>query len=905
MPFPAPSSSLGRTMSRLLALFVALLPSAMSIADEPVDYHREVKPILQARCYACHGPLKQESALRVDTAAAMRGGGDSDAALVPGKSAASLLIERVTAADADERMPAEGEALTAAEIAILRRWIDQGAVAANDRPAPSPKDHWAFQPPMRPPIPSFKNHKAASHPIDAFLFAKLENAGLTALPPADRHTLLRRVYLDLIGLPPNRKQQQAFLDDPSASAFQTVVDELLASPHYGERWGRHWMDVWRYSDWSGYKNEIRDSQRHIWRWRDWIVESLNADKGYDRMLLDVLDADDLAPADRDALRATGFLARNWYKFNRNVWLDNTVEHTAKAFLGLTFNCARCHDHKYDPISHQNYYHLRAFFEPHEIRTDAIAGEPDLMKDGLPRAYDAKIDAPTYLFQRGNEKHPDKNNPLAPQLPAVFAAELQIEKIDLPPLAFYPALHEDMRRAALEAARAKEKSARESLEAARQSDDGPDKQAAVGLAELKLAAATAELASLAARTDAELAKYGLAIDATTAESPVKSLALGAANAQRAAAVGNAELSVFQAEQALAKLRASDKPDEKKTKDAIAKAEKSLADARKRLDAAREAQKKTDSKYEPLGPQLPKVSSGRRAALARWIIDRDNPLTARVAVNHIWTRHFGRPLVENVFDFGMQSPQPAHVELLDWLAVELMENGWSMKHLHRLIVTSAAYQRTSSAAGASAACSQVDPDNRLLWRMNTRRLEAEAVRDCVLHVAGNLDTKRGGPDIDYQQGLTNRRRSIYFRHAYEKQMKFLELFDAASVSECYRRSQSIIPQQALALGNSTLVQEQSRLLASNIAAEFGEKPSAPDAFVEAAFRTILARRADDDEVAACRDFLDRQTKLLSDQSKLTTFGGGAAAAVKPANDPRQRARENLVQVLMNHTDFVTIR
>jgi hypothetical protein len=245
-----------------------------------------------------------------------------------------------------------------------------------------------FEPVRRPPVPTPRDPAWARNPIDAFLAVEHEKQNLTPRPEAPRAVLLRRVYLDLTGLPPTREELHAFLADTSPDAYEKVVARLLDSPHYGERWGRHWMDVWRYSDWAGYGAEVRESQPHIWRWRDWIIESLNADKGYDRMVQEMLAGDELAPADPDTLRATGFLVRHWYVFNRNTWLDNVVEHTAKAFLGVTLNCARCHDHFYDAIRQEEYYQVRAFFEPYAVRTDRLPGQPDRTRAGLVRAYDA-------------------------------------------------------------------------------------------------------------------------------------------------------------------------------------------------------------------------------------------------------------------------------------------------------------------------------------------------------------------------------------------------------------------------------------------------------------------------------------------------------------------------------------
>src|SRR5262245_31585640 len=322
-------------------------------------------------------------------------------------------------------------------VAIVLIVLPGLAIAGED--TRSSTDHWSFREPSRPAIPHDSAAACSGNPIDAFVHAKHRELGLVSVATCEKRELLRRVYFDLIGLPPTPEQQHSFLDDDSPNAFEAVVDRLLNSPQYGERWGRHWMDVWRYSDWAGYGMEIRQSQRHIWRWRDWIVESLNRDKPYDTMLMEMLAGDEIAPLDPDTVRATGFVARNWFKFNRNVWLDNIVEHTSKAFLGLTINCARCHEHKFDPIEQEDYYRFRAFFEPHNVRTDRLPGQPDAMQDGLPRVFDSEIDPPTYLFIRGDEAQPLKDKPLTPNVPAFLHAEMTPVPVELPSTAYYPGL----------------------------------------------------------------------------------------------------------------------------------------------------------------------------------------------------------------------------------------------------------------------------------------------------------------------------------------------------------------------------------------------------------------------------------------------------------------------------------
>ena len=397
----------------IVAAAIGLAQDATSAP--PVDYAREIKPMLAARCTSCHGAVRQKAGLRLDTAELARRGGDGGPSVVPGKSGESLLILRVTASDGLDRMPPENEGvgLSEREITLLRSWIKQGAKAPPEPTPVDPRKHWAYQPPARATPPPPADATRARNPIDAFLAAGYQARGLRPSPPARKDLWLRRVCLDLIGLPPTHEALQAFLADRSSAAENRVVDRLLADPRHGQRWGRHWMDVWRYSDWYGLGDEIRYSHPHIWRWRDWIVAALNADKGYDRMIEEMLAGDEVAPDDLATVGATGFLVRNWDIFNRNAWLASTVEHTARAFLGVTIQCARCHDHKYDPISQADYYRFRAFFEPYHIRIDRVPGEPDRTKAGLSRAFDDFLDTPTYLFVRGDEAAPDKTRALRP------------------------------------------------------------------------------------------------------------------------------------------------------------------------------------------------------------------------------------------------------------------------------------------------------------------------------------------------------------------------------------------------------------------------------------------------------------------------------------------------------------
>ena len=332
----------GSLFVRACGLAVLTLAHVDSECLAEVDYLKQVKPLLATKCFSCHGALKQQAGMRLDAASLIRKGGDNGPVIQPGKPELSPLFERVTSSDVETRMPphGEGEPLDAEQIAILRSWIKSGAKAPDEAIPTDPRSHWAYQVPLKSAVPDIDRSTWMRNDLDVFISDIHQQRGLIPVPRASKETLLRRVYLDLIGLPPSRAELHAFLKDESPNAFTSVVDDLLQRKGHGERWGRHWMDIWRYSDWAGFGNEMRYSQKHIWRWRDWIIESINNDKGYDQMIAEMLAGDEISPADEDVLRATGFLARNWYKFDRNVWMDDTVQHTAKAFLGLTLNCCR-------------------------------------------------------------------------------------------------------------------------------------------------------------------------------------------------------------------------------------------------------------------------------------------------------------------------------------------------------------------------------------------------------------------------------------------------------------------------------------------------------------------------------------------------------------------------------------
>ncbi|OAI57874.1 hypothetical protein AYO47_07340, partial [Planctomyces sp. SCGC AG-212-M04] len=703
-PLSPPSSPEPRTVDPAFAfkelsvarVCLVVLVGVALLGDGPASaadglYESRIKPLLKEKCFACHGAVKQEAGLRLDAASLILKGSENGAVIVPSKPDEGQLLRRIQSTGEDQMPPkGEGEALTSAEVKLLKTWIEAGAQApAEEEILTDPRQHWTYQRPKQVELPKVANIAWAVNPIDALLAAKHERKGLIPAKPADRALLLRRVTFDLIGLPPTPEEIIAFLADDSPAAYSKVVDRLLESPHYGERWGRHWMDVWRYSDWDGYRAEVRNSQKHIWQWRDWIIESLNADKGYDQMIREMLAADEIAPGDRDSLRATGFLVRNYNKYNRNMWLDSAVEHTSKAFLGVSLACARCHDHKYDPIPQQDYYAFRAIFQPYNVRTDRLPGETDVAKAGLPRIYDEKLDAPTYLFKRGNEKDLDKEHPMKPGVPAALGGTYEITPVELPLAGWFPDLKDYVEQDDVAAA---QKVLETSIAALSKLKDSSADDSKRRVAELKVDSERLKLEALKARWAADRARY-LEGGCGAGEDAV------AARLEREANVAAAELDVLQKQQALdaaeKKEESQPAPAKPATTAAAKKAaamapeklQKDLNDARKKLDEARLALEGEEAKYTPVGAQYGKVSSGRRLALAKWITAAENPLTARVAVNQIWMRHFGTPVVDNVVDFGLNAPRPELVDVLDWLAVELMTGGssgkpWSTKHIHRL-------------------------------------------------------------------------------------------------------------------------------------------------------------------------------------------------------------------------------
>jgi mono/diheme cytochrome c family protein len=951
-----------------------------------------IKPLFESQCVTCHAGAARKSGLDLTARAKLLEGGDHGPGIDLAAPESSALVKRLRHQTAPG-MPFNGPKVSDSTVAAVVEWIRAGApydaeIAAPKQTTAAPVDrsHWAFQKPRRSPPPAARPAGfTPRNPIDQFLAAGWSRLNLVPAPPADRRTLIRRVHIDLTGLPPTLAETRAFVADNSPGAYERAVDRLLESPRHGERWGRHWMDVWRYSDWYGRRDldDHRNSFRHIWRWRDWIIESMNQDKGYDRMILEMLAGDEIAPADPDTLRATGYLARNFHRFNRNVWMQDVVEHVSAGMLGVTMKCARCHDHKYDPIAQEEYYKFRSFFEPYDVRLDRVPGQADTRDDGLARAFDSvprkgtiepyisPIYEKTFRFVRGDETNPDTSREMLPGVPAALGEwDARYEPIRLPAVAHSPDTRDFVQRDLVAAAERDLARHEQAIVNARAwigriraghvpaRADGLDKvqsvlkrrcagcHAAPVKSEFSIANGAAAVrgglvhgAAVVAGDAAAsaLVRYARGEGAHTPMperemEPVLRWIEQAKPQESARAVEEAELRLGRLERIVeakrlavpalrARIAADVAPDDKelakKAREAerrmhVAQAQadvweatqelakgadpdKQAAGAKRKLEAAAAVLGKAADNHTPALEKFREDSTGRRFALARWIAAKENPLTARVAVNHMWLRHFGKALVPTVTNFGRNGAKPLDQALLDWLAVEFMESGWSMKHMHRLMVTSAAYRLASDAPPQKA-----DPDNNHFWRMNPRRMEGEVVRDSALALAGALDPTMGGPEIDERDGMISRRRSVYLRHTPDSQVEFLRLFDQPSPAECYFRTESVVPQQALAVANGLLTQDAARLLARSL-----DTHRDPDGFVRAAFETVVGQPPTADEIKASREFLSQQASILADPARLTKTDAPSESTVAPATDPADRARENLVHALLNHNEFVTVR
>ncbi|MCS7021467.1 MAG: DUF1549 and DUF1553 domain-containing protein [Gemmataceae bacterium] len=718
---------------------------------------------------------------------------------------------------------------------------------------PQDRTHWAFVPPRRAAVPAVPSGWAARNAIDAFIYARLHQAGLQPSPEADKRTLLRRLYFDLLGLPPTPEEADAFLNDPAADAYEKLVDRLLASPHFGERWAQHWLDVVRFAETNGY--ELDGDRPHAWRYRDYVIRSFNADKPYDRFLTEQLAGDELAAGKDPRQTAELWIATGMHRCGpvhivsgnldqemlRQERLTEMVKGVGTAILALTVDCARCHDHKFDPFSMGDYYRLQAFF-------------------AAARHADIDIASP-------EEKEAYKKQ-AAPLQAEIAALRKQVADIDAP------------YRAALSRAK------REKLEPHyRQALDTP--------------------ADKRTPQQKKLAEEAAVLIKVSWEEVVA--ALSPADRERRSAL----------KQRWHELEARLPPPPAQAW-AIRNEEPIPTFILKRGEPHR--------KLVSVVPAFPRVLTATavepksRLDLARWLTRPDHPLTARVIVNRLWQHYFGRGLVPTTDDFGLRGQPPSHPELLDYLAVELVEHGWSLKHIHRLIVTSATYRQSALTTHGR----HTDPDNRLLWRMNRQRLDAEALRDAVLTAAGTLNRALGGPSVRVPlepevyaliftegepDGLwpvtpdprQHTRRSIYLYRKRNVRLPLLEVFDQPdTLNPCAARPVSTFAPQALILMNSPFIREQGMALAALL---FQHCPTDEHQRLQLLFRRCYSRPPTASEQHMALEFLHAQQETLRDRLRARQPIGIDPQQFPPGTDLAQaRAWADLAVVLFNTHEFV---
>jgi len=851
----------GRFWHGLLLMAVLAMHTRQISADE-LFFEAEARRVLKTWCWHCHGEEAEfKGGLDARFVRQLQKGGDSGPAIVPHDPAASLLISRIASGE----MPPGEKKVPAQDLLVLQQWIAAGAKVRSAEPeqaAPGlllteeDRSHWAFQPIVRPPVPFAGQPNAPASPIDAFLLQRLQQHGLHFAEEADRETLLRRLWLDLVGLPPIPAAIDQFSADQSPEAWNTAIEQLLAQPTYGERWARHWLDVAGYADSDGYTE--KDPERPwAWKYRDYVIRSLNADKPWDQFLVEQLAGDELltppyenlTPEQADALTATGFLRMAPDGTSdgsvdqptaRNDVVAETLKTVSTALLGLSVGCAQCHDHRYDPISQVDYYRLRAIFEPAwnlaewrapggrivslwsaETRAAAAAVDQELAETSKKRT--AELDGIVQeTFERELQKLPAERQPLARAARETPKDKRTEEQQQL--IREFPFLNVDRGSVYLYL---------------------PDRLTGFNK---KWDELTAEVKKKRPADDNVMCLTEL-----PGKVPATHLYSRGDHQQPRQQVAPGGLAV------------------------LAESEGAIAED---------------------DPGLP--TTGRRLAWARSLTSGRHPLLARVLMNRVWMLHFGQGLVATPAEFGVKGERPSHPELLDWLASEFMESGWSLKHMHRLILSSQAWRQVSVRRAEHDAA---DPDNRLLGRMNLRRLEAETVRDCMLAVSGQLNAKMSGPpapvspdDVgQYVIAIDTRdsagrptgkvealngedlRRSVYVQVRRSMPLGVLEPFDLPRMApNCERRAVSTTSSQALLMLNNPFVFQQAGKLASRL--REGAQDQAMQ--IETGWRLVFGRRPTSEEQAEATAFLTQGAKAT-----VPATDGTPAAAAEPAVDQLQ--------------------
>jgi Protein of unknown function (DUF1549)/Protein of unknown function (DUF1553)/Planctomycete cytochrome C/Concanavalin A-like lectin/glucanases superfamily len=774
--------------------------SAASPVDEPAQraageqmqfFESKVRPLLADKCFRCHAGRQKKGGLRLDSLRSMLSGGESGPAIVPGKPEESLLVEAVNYESFE--MPPTGQ-LPPTDVQILTAWIAAGAVwpeskipvraghSGSDIFTADELNWWAFQPLRNVQPPVDVADEWVRNPIDAFTHARMSERLLAPAAEADAETLLRRAFFDLIGLPPTPTEVDAFLADDSPNRFEHLIDRLLDSPRYGERWARHWLDLVRYADSDGYRADFyRPSS---WRYRDYVIQSLNDDKPWDRFVQEQLAGDELFPDDPDAFIATGYLRHGIYEYNirdvRGQWniiLNEVTDTTGNVFLGMGMQCARCHDHKFDPILQTDYFALRAFFEPLQWRDDVVTANQDAQNEytkqiskweAATSKLNDQIDDITSSYRR-NARHA-----------AVIKFPADIQTIIAKPKSERSPLEQQL----------KELAWRQVLYEYERLDDkikGDKKE---------------QLLALRKKLSEHDQLKPAPMPTATGAGDISNVAPPTVIPKAGTIVEPGFLTV------MAPPDPNVAPGESKT-------------------------------------------TGRRAALARWITDPNNPLTTRVMVNRIWQYHFGRGLAANSSDFGTLGGPPSHPDLLDWLTREFIGNGMQFKHLHRLIMTSATWRQSASHPRIEES-QQIDPANRYCWRGNTRRLDAEQIRDAILSVTGQLDPTDGGPGVLADVP----RRSIYLRVMRNSRDLLLGAFDLPLFfNSTASRDTTTSPIQSLVMFNSQTMLQHAAALAGSV-----DSASSPSERIANVWQRTLGRRPDSHELNQAMGFLQEHADLI---------------------------------------------
>jgi hypothetical protein len=878
----------GSLRQQCLAWPLVLSIACLGRAQTPpkVSFSKDVAPILTERCMQCHGrePLMAHLDLRTREGALK--GAQHGPVVDPGNAAGSHLYRHLTGQELP-RMPLGGQ-LPDAEIAVIKNWIDSGAEWDNGvtlGPGAGPtgsgekkfsdqqRRYWAFQKVVKPAVPTVKDGDWARNPVDAFIMARLQEKNLRPNPPADKITLLRRATLDLIGLPPTPEEAQSFLADASPDAFAKVVDRLLASPQYGERWGRHWLDLARYADTNGFKGD--ETRPNIWRYRDYVIQAFNEDKPYDRFIREQIAGDELYPNDLSARVAVGFNRHFTDETNQPVielrrqeTLNDITDTVGAVFLGMTYGCARCHDHKFDPILHRDYYRLQAFFA--NIRE----------QDDLVLLSGAELAA--YRQQQANWE--EKTRDIRQEMHAM------VEPLAKARRDYYSIRFSTGTKEALGTPPQKRTPAQSLLAIKAMPQITYEDRALVNFKDEEFGAAqlTPQQKKRFAELEAELRSY----DSVKPNPPVaQTIVDNGREAPKSYVLGAGNWDV--------------------PRDQVQPGFLSILD--------------------PGNPRIVPPegldSTGRRSVLANWLADPQNPLTPRVMVNRIWHYHFGRGIVASTSDFGVMGDRPANRQLLDYLASSFVESGWSIKKMHRLIMLSKVYQESSdSKAQAEAA----DPDNNLFWHYDRHRLEGETIRDSMLSVSGLLNSKIGGPGVNPPLpagvaapavgaggaagggGRAGRsaagkgdpsdanRRSVYVFVRRNMVYPMLDAFDEPNPQEtCGRRFRAVIPSQSLILMNDALVLDWARALAGRVLNDSG---LSLDQQVDRAYRLALSRPPAAAEREAVLDFLDRQSSLLAEglaRNEKPPMPEAVPAGMKPA---RAAAFVDFCHALMNSNEFL---